>query len=466
LRVELFDLSRHHVVNAARTVVAQSGAEFHTQGASANTSIVVDCASLALVKAMSSPFNPAAGFSPSQLGELEDPYPMFDLLRGAGPLVVTSDGLRVVTSYAAADETLRDKRFRSGPIAERFRRTLPAGAAQDELAHRINFLDAPDHQRVRGLIQRAFTPRRVQDMRPWVERKAEALLDAIEAQSRTGDDDSFDIRADLAHSLPSLVISEMLGVPLSDRDRLTEWTEAVTPLLGLQVPPDQMTQALHASEQFAAYAAALIATRRATPGDDLLTAMLQVKDGNEQLSREELLSLVVTLYSAGHRTTRDLFTNGLYILLQHTEMYAAIVKDAARAPRAIDEFLRYETPTLYVARIPTENAEIAGVPVPAYSPVIILLAAANRDPERFRDPNSFDIERDEGPPLSFAAGPHHCLGAALARMEAEVMLLAVTRRWPKLAVAGPPPTWWSSGPFRGLSHLNVRSVVSRNGDVA
>lgn len=408
-----------------------------------------------------SPFDPAnpASFSPSQLGEMNDPYPVFDMLRSAGPSLLTSSGLRVVTGYDAADETLRDKRFRSGPIAERFRQTLPPGAAQDELAHRINFLDPPDHQRVRGLIQMAFTPARVHDMRPWVESKAEELLDAIEERSRETGEQSFDIRADLAHSLPSLVISEMLGVPIADRDRLTEWTEAVTPLLSLQMPPDGTAKALDASEQFAAYAAALIAKRRAAPGDDLLTAMLQVKDGKERLSRPELLSLVVTLYSAGHRTTRDLFTNGLYTLLQHPDMYETIVKDPARAPGAIDEFLRYETPTVYVARVPTEGAEIAGVPVPAYTPIIILLAAANRDPLHFNDPGRFDIARDEGPPLSFAAGPHHCLGAALARMEAEVMLLAVTRRLPKLTVAGPPPGWWSSGPFRGLTHLYVQSAI-------
>ena len=400
------------------------------------------------------PTNPAS-FDPSQLAEMDDPYPVFDALRSSGPSLITSSGLRVVTGYLAADETLRDKRFRTGPIAARFRQMLPPGAAQDELGHRINFLDEPDHSRVRSLIQMAFTPRRVLAMRPWVEQKAEDLLDAIEARARETGEESFDIRADLAHSLPSLVISEMLGVPLADRDQLTEWTEAVTPLLSVHVPDDQLAPALEASAHFAAYAAALIAKRRAAPGDDLLTAMLQAKDGNERLSREELLSLVVTLYSAGHRTTRDLFANGLYTLLQHAEMYAAIVKDENSAPGAIDEFLRFETPTLYVGRMPTEAAQIAGVPVPAYSLVIILLAAANRDPQHFKDPNKFDIARAQGPPLSFAAGAHHCLGAALARMEAEVMLIAVTRRWPKLALSGPPPAWWSTGTFRGLTDLRV-----------
>jgi cytochrome P450 len=402
-------------------------------------------------------FDPTS-FDPSQLAGLADPYPVFDALRSAGSALLTKSGLRVITGYETADEILRDRRFRSGPIAERFRQTLPPGAAQDELAHRINFLDAPDHTRVRSLIQKAFTPARVQSMRIWVEEKAENLLDDIARRMRETGTPSFDIRADLAHSLPSLVISEMLGAPLTDRDRLTEWTEAVTPLLGVHVPPDELAPALAASEQFAVYAAELIAERRAAPGDDLLTAMLQVKEEHEQLSREELLSLVVTLYSAGHRTTRDLFVNGLFTLLHHPEMYAAIAGDVAKAPKAINEFLRYQTPTLFVARIPIEDVEIAKAPVAAYAPIIILLAAANRDPLHFKDPNRFDIERDEGAPLSFAAGPHYCLGAALARMEAEVMLIAVTRRWPQLAIADPLPTWWNSGPFRGLTHLYVRST--------
>jgi cytochrome P450 len=353
-------------------------------------------------------------FDPSQLAGLADPYPAFDALRSTGPSLLTKSGLRVITGYEAADEALRDKRFRTGPIAERFRRTLPPGAAQDELAHRINFLDPPDHPRVRSLIQRAFTPARVLSMRPWVEEKAENLLDDIEKRMRETGEASFDIRADLAHSLPSLVISEMLGVPLADRDRLTEWTEAVTPLLSVQVPRDEVAPALAASEQFATYAVDLIAKRRAAPGDDLLTAMLEVREGNERLSREELLSLFVTLYSAGHRTTRDLFTNGLYTLLHHPEIYSAIAQDSAKAPGAVNEFLRYETPTLFVARIPTEDVEIGGVPVPARTPTIILLAAANRDPLRFNDSNRFNIARDEGAPLSFGGATPLSRGGARA----------------------------------------------------
>ncbi len=359
-----------------------------------------------------------------------------------------------VIGYATADEVMRDSSFRSGPIAERFHKLLPSGSARDELSHRINFLDGEDHTRVRDLVQRAFTPARVRDLRPFVESKAEELLDA--AEEARAHNATIDVRASFAHPLPSLVISEMLGVPLADRDRLTEWTEAVTPLLGVEIPEGKIDRALDASRDFAAYAAELLEERRRHPGNDLLTAMVEVTDGHERLSREELLSLVVTLYSAGHRTTRDLFCNGLLSLLRHPEQYAAIVADSSLVPGAINEFLRFETPTQYVARVPVMDVEIAGASLAAFTPALILLAAANRDPARFSEPDRFDISRDEGASLSFASGPHHCLGAALARMESEVMLSAITRRWPRLALAEPAPRWWSSGPFRGVDQLCVR----------
>src|SRR5260370_14630258 len=345
-----------------------------------------------------------------------------------------------VLGYATADEVMRDSSFRSGPIAERFHKLLPSGSARDDVSHRITVMDGEDHTRVRDLVQCGFTPARVRDLRPFVESKAEELLDAAEEERARNA--TIDVRASFAHPLPSLVISEMLGVPLADRDRLTEWTEAVTPLLGVEIPEGKIDRALDASRDFAAYAAELLEGRRRHPGNDLLTAMVEVTDGHERLSREELLSLVVTLYSAGHRTTRDLFCNGLLSLLRHPEQYAAIVADSSLVPGAINEFLRFETPTQYVARVPVMDVEIAGASLAAFTPALILLAAANRDPARFSEPDRFDISRDQAPSLSFASGPHHCLGAALARMESEVMLSAITRRWPPLGLAGPAPRWW------------------------
>jgi cytochrome P450 len=391
-------------------------------------------------------------FEPAQLAALEDPYPIYRSLHALGPSIRTASGIHCVFGYKLADAVLRNPAFQTGPIASRFHQMLPPGAARAELSHRINFLDGLDHARVRGLVQRAFTPARVRDLRPFVESKAEELLDEAEQHREAGA--SIDLRTSLAHPLPSLVISEMLGVPLADRDRLTNWTEAVTPLLGVEIP-EKIDRALEASEYFAAYAAGLLDERRRHPGNDLLTAMVEVTDGHERLSQEELLSLVVTLYSAGHRTTRDLFCNGLLTLLRHPEQYADIVNNPSLVSRAINEFLRFETPTQYVARVPAADVEISGVSFTASTPTLVLLAAANRDPAHFSRPDEFDIRRQEDASLSFAAGPHYCVGAALARMESEVMLSAITRRWPRLMLAEPTPQWWSSGPFRGIGQLPV-----------
>jgi cytochrome P450 len=394
-----------------------------------------------------------ASFDPTKIAAVDDPYPLFETLHEAGPSVATDSGYHVVVGYDAAKSVLRDDRFSSGRIGEYYRATLPEGAARERLGTRLNFMDPPDHTRVRGLVVTAFTPQRVQRLRDWVESKAHELLDGVESRLDAGE--TVDIRAELAHELPSAVISELLGVPVEDRDRLTELTEAIIPLLNVQMS-EGTDRALEASEQFADYARDLIEDRRDNPGDDLLTDLLAVEEGEQSLDQEELVSLFVTLYSAGHRTTRDLFSNGLYELLERPGEYAAVADDPGLVPGAVQEFLRYETPTLYVARVPTEDVEIDGQTVPETTLTLVLLGAANRDPGRYDDPQSFDIRRNGPDPLSFAAGRHRCLGAPLATMEAEVMLEAVTDRFPDLSLADPAPEWWSAGPFRGLSHLQVR----------
>ena len=379
----------------------------------------------------------------------EDPYTALATARAQAPVMMTASGFACALTYEACDTALRHPSFTSGLIAERYRAALPPGPAQDELAHRINFLDPSDHPRVRGLVSRVFTPGRIRALRPWIEAECERLLDAIDVSAPV------DLRERFAHQLPSYVISEMLGVPLADRDQLTAWTELVTPLLGVELDPDEKAAALDASALFAAYAESLIAERRADPRDDLLSALVAAEDGDQRLSHPELLSLVVTLYSAGHRTTRDLFTNGLLALLS-SGGYGEVVADPSLVPSAVEEMLRLQTPTLFVARVTAEPVELAGVALDTWTPVLVFLASANRDPARFTDPDRFDVRRDEGAALSFAFGAHHCLGASLARMEAQVMLDAIVRRWPDLALADDfAPQWWRSGPFRGLRSLSV-----------
>jgi cytochrome P450 len=390
-------------------------------------------------------------FDPVDLESADDPYPVLAEVRRSGPVCRLASGFWAVTGYEPAMEVLRHPRCGSSPIALRYLDGLPPGAARDEMSHRINFLDPPDHPRVRSLIAKAFTPRRIAQLRPWMTSTAARLLDELEGAQ------DVDLLRRFAHQLPSLVISELLGVPTRDRDRLTAWSDAVAPLLGVRVDPDAKARAVAAAEEFHAYLGALLDERRRHPGEDLLTAMLTAEEDGQRLQHVELLSLAATLYSAGHRTTRDLFTNGMSVVLRDPARYGDIVAGRWAVPTVVEEFLRFETPTLFVARIPFEPITIGGVEIGAFEPLLVFLSAANRDPAVYDEPEAFRPGRSGPPALSFAFGPHFCLGASLARSEAEVMLAAVTQRWPDLMLAVDRPLRWHlRGPFRGLDALVVR----------
>ena len=400
---------------------------------------------------MTAPASPVA-FDPTDLARVADPYPLLARVRAAGPVVQLASGFWAVTGYDAALETLSHRGCGSSPIAMRYLDGLPAGAARDEMSRRINFLDPPDHHRVRSLVSKAFTPRRITDLVPWIAATADRLLDELGAA------DELDLLQRFAHQLPSLVISELLGVPIADRDRLTGWSDAVAPLLGLHVSPADRERAIAAAEDFHAYLDALLDERRRRPGADLLSALLAAEEDGQRLDRAELESLAATLYSAGHRTTRDLFTNGMSVLLTEPDRYRQVVQGRWSAAAVVEEFLRYETPTLFVVRVPLEALTIHGVAVGAGQPVLVLLSAANRDPAVFDEPDRFRPGRSGATALSFAYGAHYCLGASLARAEAEIMLAAVARRWPALELAKDRPLrWHQRGPFRGLDELVVRT---------
>lgn len=387
-------------------------------------------------------------FDPGDLEGVADPYPLLAALREEGPVRPLATGFVAVTGYEAALDALRSPACGTAPIAARYLDGLPVGAARDEMSHRINFLDPPDHPRVRGLVSKAFTPRRVADLGPWMEETAAMLLDPLVGAG------PFDLLGAYAHQLPSLVISELLGVPPSDRDALTGLSDATAPLLGVRVDDADRTAAIAAAEQMHDYLGALLDERRHHPGDDLLSALSGAEEEGERLSRVELLSLAATLYSAGHRTTRDLFTNGMAALLSEPERWAAVV-DGTWAPSAVvTEFLRHETPTLFVARIPYERVELGGVTVEAFAPLLVYLAAANRDPAVYDDPDAFAPGRAGPGPLSFAFGAHYCLGASLAKAETEVLLRSLADRIPGLRLAG-DLQWHQRGPFRGLDALVV-----------
>lgn len=386
-------------------------------------------------------------FDPDDLRTIEDPWARYDELRAEGPVVPLAGRFVGVFDHSTADAVLRDARFTSSPIGMAYAASLPRGALHDEMTRRINFLDPPDHPRVRRLVSSAFTPRRVERLRPWVASTADRLLAEIPVR-----DGRAELMAGFAHQVPSLVISELLGVPVVDRDRLTALSDAVTPVFGTSLDPTEKAVAIDAAEEMHAYFRDLAEQRRTEPGDDLLSALVHAEDEGDRLSTAELQSLVATLYSAGHRTTRDLVGNGIDLVLRSGHRL-----DEWPAPVLVEELLRLATPTHFVARVPQEPVELGGVAIEGWQPVLVFLAAANRDPAAFDAADELRPGRPGPSSLSFAFGAHYCLGASLARMEASEMLDAVNRRWPGAAIADEPRRWHQRGPFRGLDELVVRT---------
>jgi len=397
----------------------------------------------------------ATDFNPSDLGRVPDPYALLEEMRRGGSVLRSRDTW-IVLGHAEALSVLRSPAARSGFIGAFYRSFLPPGAAHDEMSHRINFLDPPDHTRVRALVAKAFTPRRTAELEPYVESASRRLLEPLAGRP------TVDLLTAFAHQVPSLVISELLGVPVEDRDRLTALSDRVALLLsGIGLDEHKIATALAAAEEMHAYLRALVAERRREPRDDLLSALLAVEDNAEKLSEPELLSLAATLYSAGHRTTRDLFSNGLAVLLADRELGAGVRDGERRASAVVEEFARFETPTHYIARMLVEPLDLGEVTLPADEPVTTMLAAANRDPAAYDDAATFDPRRwlkepAPPPPLSFAFGPHFCLGASLARMEARAMLHTLFDVLPDVELAAEPLRWRHTGLFRGLEALPVR----------
>jgi len=315
----------------------------------------------------------------------------------------------------------------------------------------VVMLDPPDHDRLRRLVNRAFTPRQVERMRPLVWRIVTELTNELAAAGRV------EFVHNFARLVPLRVICEMLGVPFIDQEQMHRWTEALSRAAGM---PD--TDARRASDaamnEFNAYVLAMIAERRRRPSDDLLTALVQAEEAGERLSNDELVAMVVQLQFAGHETTRNLIGNGLYTLLKRPDELARLRVNRALIPSAVDEMLRFEPPITFTSRIVRERMRFAGVPVEPGQFVMLMLAVANRDPERFADPNRFDVGRTENDHLSFGHGIHYCVGANLARMEGLIVFSTLLERFRTIEFDGDESDWAAWTPLRGRERLEVRVV--------
>ncbi|MFB9236670.1 cytochrome P450 [Plantactinospora siamensis] len=385
-----------------------------------------------------------------------DPYPIYAALREHGPVVTAGEDFLVVTGHAAADDLLRDPRLVVLDDALRDQmwpewRESPAVLSISRSMLRSN---PPDHTRMRRLAAGTFTPRRIAGMRGVVAALAGELVRGMADRGRDGT--PVDFMAEFAYPLPVGVICALLGVPAADRPWFRQRAADLTAVLELDVSPQDRAAADKGATDLLDYFAELVRARRRNPADDLTTALVQAHDGDgDRLSSAELLANLVVLLVAGFETTTNLFGNGLAVLLREPEHAAALRADPDRAPRYVTEMLRYDSPVQLTSRVASTALSCGSTPVPAGAGLLVLLGAANRDPARFTHPERFDPDREHNHPLSFGGGPHYCLGAALARLEAEVAFPLLLRELPGLDLAG-EPVRRTRLTLRGYAALPVR----------
>lgn len=380
---------------------------------------------------------------------LQDPYPTYAAMRSACPVqaVPSGSGGRLsylVTGYAEAREALADARLSKDTAAffagkESKRRLHPA------VAHNMLSSDPPEHTRLRKLVTKAFTTGAVAELRPFIARVTDDLLD----QWPVGE--PFDFVACLAVPLPVIVICELLGVPEKDRPDIRRWS-------GELFAAGQPGVIDAASHSLADYMTDLIAAKRRHPGNSLLDRLISARDGHDRLSEEELVSLAVLLLVAGHETTTNFLGNATLSLLQHPAELDRLRQNPNDIPAVLDELLRFDSPVSTATfRYTTEAVTLGGTDIPTGAPVLVALGAANRDPERFPSPDQLDANRDAAGHLAFGHGIHRCVGAPLAKAEAEIALRAVLTRFPGLRLAVPPDQlqWRQARLVRGLTSLPV-----------
>jgi cytochrome P450 len=365
-----------------------------------------------------------------------DPYPVYDAIRAAGPLVRVQEGFYVASGYAAADALLRDPRML---VPDSELAGLQAAEAAEDAVLGSSMLrsNPPDHARMRRLASGAFTPRRVEALRDTVTEQATTLTRYLAYLGKRGE--VFDFVTEFGYPLPIRVICALLGVPATDQHWFREQAAALTAVLEPALLASSVDEAVRARGRLDLYLTDLVAARRTDPRDDLVTALTRVHDTDGvTLSTQELLANLVLLLVAGFETTTNLLGNGLAVLLERPDLAAALRANPNLAPSFVEEVLRHDAPVQITSRWCKEEVVVDGQRIEPYSQVLIMLGAANRDPARYPRPEVFDPSREAVSPLSFGAGGHYCLGATLARMEAQIALPMLACALPRLALAGPP----------------------------
>ena len=385
-----------------------------------------------------------------------NPYPFYHEIRAEGPLL-TIPGFEswLATGYEVVSSILRDARFRSG-----FPRDAAQGADAEWAAkspttfhtfQRMMLLaHGADHARLRGLVSRAFTPRMVERLRPRIEQLVDELLDAAAARGE------IDLLRDFAFPLPVTVIAELFGVPAEDAEALKRWSVPLAQILDSMTRGSKLLEAEEAALAMKDYLQMQFERHRARPGEGLIDGLLAARDQGDRLSEDELFAACMLLLLAGHETTTNLIGNGVLGLLRSRAEWERLCRDPDLAPAAVEECLRFDGPVQFTSRRPTRDVEMFGRRIPEEQEVMLVLAAANRDPARFPEPDRLDIGRRDDAHLAFGHGAHFCLGASLARLEATLAFRALARRFPKLELATEELTWRPGFAIRALTSLPVR----------
>ena len=395
---------------------------------------------------------------------LANPYPYYAHLRETEP-VYWSGRLNgwVLTRYEDVHNALKDPRLISSRRVSSYADSLPqqTQAKMRPLFYQfdkwIGNMDAPDHTRLRRLVNVAFTARVVENLRAEIESIVDELLAA------TGADSTVEFVGDFAYPLPAIVIARMLGVPSEWRKQFMKWSDDLTAYSGTgRAAPAVAEAASRSAAELTALFKQLVDARRANSREDLLSRLVEAEDQGDRLNEQELIGMCGFLLVAGHETTMALLSNGLLALLRHPAQLQRLRTDPQQIATAVEELLRYDSPIQHQTRSAAEDLEIAGTPVKKDDRVIALLGSANRDPATFPEPDRLDLGRDPNPHLAFGFGPHYCLGAPLARLEAQIAILAMLQRWPTLQLINPQPHFRHHTSQRNPVRLDIR-VAGRVG---
>jgi cytochrome P450 len=379
----------------------------------------------------------------------EDPYPFYERFRSAAPLLRVADTIWFALGHAEVAAMLRHPRLSTDEVQHA---TTKAGREPDPNRVRsLVFMDPPDHTRLRGLVARAFTPRRIEDLRAATEGIANELIEAMAARRGT-----VDLIEAFAYPLPVRVICTLLGVPARDEAIFTEWSRGIARSVDPSIlrSPEVEAEIAEARTGIQAYIGELLAERRRKPDDDLLSALAAVDVDGDSITAREIVSLAQLLLVAGHETTVNLIGNGTLALLRAPDQLALLRQRPELIGPAVDEFLRFDGPVQINQRVAMEDLDLFGHRVRKGDEVLLILGAANRDPAAFAEPHRLDVTRDARGHVAFGGGIHHCLGAALARMEGLIAFKALLEAFPTMELTA-PPTRRPTFTLRGLETLPV-----------